>query len=67
MQAPSHQINSSQHFGIENLQGESNTLFKDTVQLMPIAPESNKVFVPKAPTVEPKDPVYHKFVSSIDR
>ena len=35
--------------------------------MMPIAPETNKVFVPKAPKEEPKDPIYHKFVSSIDR
>ena len=35
--------------------------------MMPIAPETNKVFVPKASREEPKDPIYHKFVSSIDR
>lgn len=34
---------------------------------MPIAPETNKVFVPKAPEVNPKDPIYHKFVSTIDK
>lgn len=34
---------------------------------MPIAPATNQVFVPKAPEVNPKDPIYHKFVSTIDK
>ena len=42
-------------------------MFRDNVQMMPIAPETNKVFVDKAPEVNPKDPIYHKFVSTIDK
>ena len=34
---------------------------------MPVAPDSNRVFVDKAPEVNPKDPIYHKFVSTIDK
>ena len=34
---------------------------------MAIAPDSNKVFTAKAPEVNPKDPIYHKFVSTIDK
>ena len=34
---------------------------------MPIAPATNQVFVHKAPEVNPKDPIYYKFVSTIDK
>lgn len=35
--------------------------------MMTSAPSTNKIFVDKAPEINPKDPVYHKFVSTIDR
>jgi hypothetical protein len=34
---------------------------------MIISPVNNTVFVPKAPEVNPKDPIYYKFVSTIDK
>jgi hypothetical protein len=46
----------------------SSTLFRDHVQQMPIAPDSNRVFVPKAPAEgSHADQVYAKFVSTIDK
>lgn len=42
-------------------------MFRENVQMMPVAPSSNSVFVDKAPEVNPKDPTYHKFVSTIDK
>ena len=41
-------------------------MFKDTKQQMPLAPDTNKIFVPKAAPQAP-DEVYSKFVSTIDK
>lgn len=57
----------AQHFGIKEHLDEASNMFKDNVQMMPVAPESNRVFVDKAPVANPKDPNYHKFVSTIDK
>ena len=68
MQAPTHQLAQAQHFGVKDHQQIASTLFKDSVQQMPIAPESNKIFVSKAPPEGSNaDAVYAKFVSTIDK
>ena len=42
-------------------------MFKDDRQMMTSAPSTNRIFVDKAPGVNPRDPAYHKFVSTIDK